>query len=370
MGFLFLSLVLLTGCPVDIPCPLGGLVDEESCTCVPGTRSDGGMCVGQPPSDDPAAGAPSDAGRGPRRSADAPANAFGLDASVMDVDAGGFAPESPVRLEIDAGGSPFPSADPTSTFDLTPILPSLPPSTSAMQAEPLVSACSSKCSSGACDDQGRCQACTSDTHCTAMQPKCVDHRCVECLVSADCGTGGTCENNACRASSRMTCPNGSPAKDGSCPATRPTAPAQPVCNDGFFDAREECEIGFGGVPPNVYDETNCDRNTCKRIYWQECDPSRGNADCPRNATCLFGGSRAICVPRACPRKEPDCTGSLASVPEQCPRMPLYPVVNFSTLCFMTCDPAAPRCPGDLKCQAGICIFPIGPGIDSVTRTVH
>jgi hypothetical protein len=376
-------IALLTGCPTDIPCPPGWTPNEMECTCTHGTRSDGGTCVAESTPHDPTKGQTEPDGGDrdgqpeppPHTSAphsSAP-HSSAPHSSATDAGIAARAPEPPVRLAIDAGGSPFPPAEPTTTIDLTPILPELPPDTptmATMQVEPLANACGSRCTSGECDDQGRCHECTNDAHCrTPGLTRCLENRCAECRVSADCAPGGTCENGGCRTPSRATCPDGSAASNGSCPVMpKPTASTGPVCNDGVFDPREECELGFGGVPPNVYDDSNCDRRTCKRLYWQPCDPRDGNAACPLNSTCSFGGNKAFCVPRACPRSEQDCTGALASVPEQCPRMPLYPVQNFSTLCFMVCDSAAPRCPRGLECKAGVCLFPFS-GIVSVTRDI-
>src|SRR5262249_30829426 len=68
---------------------------------------------------------------------------------------------------------------------------------------------------------GACVACTADAHCTAAGfPRCdmALHRCVECGVSADCGTGRVCHTGHCA----------TPCTAGGTPC--PTS--APICDDG------------------------------------------------------------------------------------------------------------------------------------------
>ena len=90
-------------------------------------------------------------------------------------------------------------------------------------------------------NSGTCVACTTDAHCTAPGfPRCdlALHRCVECGVTADCGTGRVCHTGHCATpctAGVTTCPTSAPICDdmmcAQCDDGKGCAgsPAGPVC---------------------------------------------------------------------------------------------------------------------------------------------
>jgi Cys-rich repeat protein len=127
-------------------------------------------------------------------------------------------------------------------------------------------------------NSGTCVACTMDAHCTAPgYPRCdlALHRCVECGVATDCGSGGVCRAGRCATSctTSATCPLSANICDDSicaqCDDGKGCAgsPAGPICFDHFCGACKDDTTCSGATP-------RCDPVT------RDCVQCRTNADCP------------------------------------------------------------------------------------------
>lgn len=70
-----------------------------------------------------------------------------------------------------------------------------------------------------CAPSPRDVSCSNDGQCEAVGARyhyCLESRCVECLGSASCGEGRTCEDGACRCSDDSGCGKGEACRQGEC----------------------------------------------------------------------------------------------------------------------------------------------------------
>jgi Cys-rich repeat protein len=137
---------------------------------------------------------------------------------------------------------------------------------------------------------GQCVACASDAHCTAPGfPRCDgSHRCVQCTVSADCGSGATCRSGRCVTLCTTGCPASAPRCDDSiCTQCDDgigcgSSPAGPICLDHQCVGCKD-DTACGGATPR------CDPVT------HVCVQCQGHADCPA-AKPLCNIPVGTCVP--------------------------------------------------------------------------
>jgi hypothetical protein len=145
-------------------------------------------------------------------------------------------------------------------------------------------------------NSGTCVACTTDAHCTAPGfPRCdlALHRCVECGVTADCGTGRVCHTGHCATpctAGVTTCPTSAPICDdmmcAQCDDGKGCAgsPAGPVCV-GHFCGTCANDTACGGATPR------CDPVT------HDCVECQGNTDCPAaRPLCDVGVGGCVALP--------------------------------------------------------------------------
>jgi hypothetical protein len=124
-------------------------------------------------------------------------------------------------------------------------------------------------------NSGTCVACTADAHCKAAgYPRCdaTLHRCVECSVAADCGTGRVRHDNFCAIPCSAGCPASAPICDDVCSACDDNvgcqgSPAGPICFEHVCGTCRDDTACGGGTP-------RCDPVT------HDCVQCRTNADCP------------------------------------------------------------------------------------------
>jgi hypothetical protein len=122
-------------------------------------------------------------------------------------------------------------------------------------------------------NSGSCVACTMDAHCTAPGfPRCdlALHRCVQCGVSADCGSTGVCQSGRCMTLCTAGCPASAPTCDDmmctQCDDGRGCggSPAGPICLDHLCGQCKDDTVCGGATPrcdPVTHDCVQCQQNT-------------------------------------------------------------------------------------------------------------
>jgi hypothetical protein len=139
---------------------------------------------------------------------------------------------------------------------------------------------------------GQCVACATDAHCTAPGlPRCdvALHRCVECGIAADCGSGRVCYQRRCATPCAAGCPASAPICDDVCQVCDDNAgchgsPSGPLCLEHVCGACRDDTACAGPTP-------HCDvvRHTCV-----ECQK---NADCPAaRPLCDVGAGTCAALP--------------------------------------------------------------------------
>jgi len=145
-------------------------------------------------------------------------------------------------------------------------------------------------------NSGACVACTMDAHCAAPGfPRCdlALHRCVECGVAADCGTGRVCHTGHCAApctAGTTVCPASAPiCDDGTCAQCDDGkgcagSPAGPICFEHVCGACAN-DTACGGATPR------CDPVT------HDCVECQQNPDCPAaRPLCDVGVGTCVALP--------------------------------------------------------------------------
>ncbi|MBL8600451.1 MAG: hypothetical protein JNK72_00860 [Myxococcales bacterium] len=241
-----------------------------------------------------------------------------------------------------------------------------------------------RCVPGCRNDEGCMMATVGDSGVRALRCDTVDHRCVECLRSADCPMGNVCSDYRCvlGCDANRPCPSGLSCCGGAC-----VDPQSSVSNCGgcgracaAANAASTCAMGACGVGTCDPGYADCDRisnNGCETRIDSDiancgtcgnvCPAPPGAAPSCRMGNCSVGtcaGGFGDCDNNPANGCEADTRASVTNCGAcgmMCPAVPNATATCGNSRCGFTCNAGFGDCDGDAS---------NGCEVDLSTSTAH